>query len=119
MTPSGSLTPSLFVLGLLTFFLTSCIVSRHPVGIASASGPTSLTYTILGPVEDSSCGYRVLIFPGMDKEDTHEIIARLIKEHGADALVGVTVEHRQSVFAIPLFASDCLIVTGVAVKNVR
>jgi hypothetical protein len=55
----------------------------------------------------------------MEKEDTHEIIARLIKEHGADALVGVTVEHRQSVFAIPLFASDCLIVTGVAVKNVR
>lgn len=99
--------------------LTACIVSRHPAGIAPATAPLSATYTVLGPVEDSSCAYRVLFIPVSGKEPTEEIIARLLKERGGDALAGVTVEHRGATFALPLVGSDCTIVKGLAVKNVR
>lgn len=107
---------SLVLCGLV---LTSCIVSRHPAGIAPATAPLSSTYTALGPVEDSSCAYRVLFIPVSGKDPTDEIIARLLKEKGGDALAGVTVEHRGSTFALPLVGSDCTIVKGLAVKNVR
>lgn len=106
-------------LALCGLVLASCIVSRHPAGIASSSAPVSSTYTVLGPVEESSCGYRVLIFPIGGKDATHEIIAKITKEKGADALIGVTVEQRGSLFVLPLFGSDCTIVKGLAVKNVR
>ena len=106
-------------LGMCAFFFASCIVSRHPAGIASSSAPVSSTYTVLGSVEETSCHYRVLFIPIGGKDPTEEIIAKAVRENGADALAGVTVEHRGSTFALPLFASDCTIVKGQAVKNVQ
>ena len=47
------------------------------------------------------------------------MIEKAMRQKGADALAGVTVEHYGSTFAIPLFASDCTIVKGLAVKNVQ
>ncbi|MEW6544386.1 MAG: hypothetical protein AB1411_12355 [Nitrospirota bacterium] len=98
-------------------FLLAACVSRHPSGIASASGPVTPTYTVLGPVEDSDCGYWILIVPLGGKAPSHEIIENLVKERGADALVGVTVEERVWAFPLPLFGSHCTVVKGTAVKN--
>lgn len=100
-------------------FMASCIVSRHPAGIASSTAPVSSTYTLLGFAEETSCSYRVLFIPFGGKDPTDEMIAKAVKENGADALAGVTVEHRGSTFALPLFGSDCTIVKGLAVKNVQ
>ena len=106
-------------LGMCAFFFASCIVSRHPAGIASASAPISSTYTVLGFVQETSCSYRILFIPFGGKDPTEEMIAKAVRENGADALAGVTVELRGSTFALPLFASDCTIVKGQAVKNVQ
>lgn len=106
-------------LALCGLVLASCIVSRHPAGIASSTGPVSATYIVLGPVEETSCHYRVLFIPIGGKDPTEEMIAKAVREKGSDALAGVTVEHRGSVFALPLFGSDCTIVKGIAVKNVQ
>jgi hypothetical protein len=104
---------------LCSLLLSSCIVSRHPAGIASSTAPITSTYTELGQVEESSCGYRVLIFPLGGKDSSDAIIERVVKDKGADALVTVTVEHQGSTFALPLVGSDCTIVKGVAIKKVR
>ena len=106
-------------LGMCAFLFASCIVSRHPAGIASSTAPVSSTYTVLGFVQETSCHYRVLFIPIGGKDPTDEMIAKAVRENGADALAGVTVEHRGSTFALPLFASDCTIVKGQAVKNVQ
>jgi len=100
-------------------FLASCIIARHPAGIASSTHPLTTKYTALGAVEESSCGYRVLFVPVGGKESTDQIIDRAIKQRGADSLVGVTVEHQSSTFFIPIVASDCTVVNGTAVKKVR
>lgn len=110
---------SLACLGLFISLSVSCIVSRHPAGIASSSAPVSATYTVLGLVEETSCHYRVLFIPIGGKDPTDEMIQRAVRQKGADALAGVTVEHSASIFALPLFASDCTIVKGQAVKNVQ
>ncbi|MGH7412278.1 MAG: hypothetical protein ACREJ6_14630 [Candidatus Methylomirabilis sp.] len=106
-------------LGMCAFFFTSCIVSRHPAGIASSTAPVSSAYTVLGSVEETSCSYRVLFIPFGGKDPTDEMIERAVKQKGADALAGVTVEHSGSTFALPIVASDCTIVKGLAVKNVQ
>ena len=106
-------------LGTCAFLLVSCIVSRHPAGIASSTAPVSSTYTVLGSVEVTSCSNQILFIPFGGKDPTHEMIERAVRHKGADALAGVTVEHYGSTFAIPLFASDCTIVKGLAVKNVQ
>jgi hypothetical protein len=99
--------------------LASCIIARHPAGIASSTHPLTTRYTALGAVEESSCGYRVLFVPVAGKDSTNQIIDRAIKQRGADSLVGVTVEHRRSTFFIPVVAADCTVVNGTAVKKVR
>lgn len=103
----------LLLCGLL---LVSCIISRHPAGIAGSTAPLS-EYIELGPVEESSCGYWVLFLPLGGKDPTDEIIARVTKARGASALIGVTVEVRNSTFALPLFGSECTIVKGTAVRR--
>lgn len=103
----------LAVCGLL---LVSC-VARHPSGIAPSTAPVSSTYTVLGVVEESDCATWVLILPIGGKADTHHIIERLVKDKGADALIGVTVEERLTSFI--LFGNDCTVVKGTAVKNVK
>lgn len=99
--------------------LNSCIMSRHPAGIAASTAPVTSAYTIFGPVEESSCAYQVLFIPVSGKARTDEIISTLLKERAADALIGVTVEERLSVFALPLVASDCTVVKGQLVKFAR
>jgi hypothetical protein len=99
--------------------LSACIVGSHPAGIASSSAPVSANYTVLGPAEESSCYYRVFILPLGGKDSTEQIIARLVKEKGGDALAGVTVELRSSTLALPLAGKECTIVKGLVVKNVR
>ena len=106
-------------LGMCALLFASCIVSRHPAGIASSTAPVSSTYTVLGSVEETSCSYRILFIPFGGKDPTEEMIAKAVRENGADALAGVTVEHRGSTFALPLVASDCTVVKGLAVKNVQ
>ncbi|MGH7167567.1 MAG: hypothetical protein ACREII_03450 [Nitrospiraceae bacterium] len=106
-------------LGMCAFFFASCIVSRHPAGIASSTAPVSSSYTVLGSVEETSCSYQILFIPFGGKDPTDEMIQKAVRENGADALAGVTVEHRGSTFALPFFASDCTIVKGQAVKNVQ
>jgi hypothetical protein len=97
----------------------SACVARHPAGIASSSAPVTPTYTVLGPVEDTDCASWILIIPVGGKAPVHEIIDKLTKEKGADALIGVTVEERQWAFPIPIFGRDCSIVKGTAVKNTK
>lgn len=92
---------------------------RHPAGIASSTHPLPTSYTALGAVEESSCGYRVLFVPVGGKDPTDRVIDRAIKQKGGDALVGVTVEQRSSTFFLPLVGSDCTIVNGIAVKKVK
>jgi hypothetical protein len=48
---------------------------------------------------------------------TQEIIDELVKEKGADALVGVTVEYTGEVFALPIVGAACLNVKGQAVRG--
>ncbi|OQW62643.1 MAG: hypothetical protein A4S17_01240 [Proteobacteria bacterium HN_bin10] len=113
--------PQLLVgIGLLLslFSLTSC-VARHPAGIASSSAPVTLTYTVLGPTEETDCASWIFVIPIGVKDATHEIIDRLVKDKGADALIGVTVEERIWAFPLPIFGRDCTIVKGLAVKNAR
>lgn len=117
--PAIRKTLSFTCLGMCIFLLASCIVSRHPAGIASSTAPVSSTYTVLGSVEETSCSYRVLFIPFGGKDPTHEMIERAVRQKGADALAGVTVEHSGSTFALPIVASDCTIVKGLAVKNVQ
>ena len=97
--------------------LLAACVARHPSGIAPSTGPVTPTYTTLGPVGESDCAYWALILPLGGKTSTHEIISRLVKDKGADALVGVTVEERLTSFI--LFGNDCTVVKGTAVKNVK
>jgi len=108
--------PMLF---LLIPLLTSCIVGSHPAGIASSSSPVGPNYTVLGPAEESSCYYRILILPLGGKDATDQLIARAVKEKGGDALVGVTVELRSSTFVLPLAGKECTIVKGLVVKSIR
>jgi hypothetical protein len=97
--------------------LSACIVSRHPAGIASSTGPLPQAYTTLGAVEKSSCSYRIMFIPITGKDDTDQIISEIINEKGANALIGVTVEHEQSFFALPVTGSNCTVVKGIAVKK--
>jgi hypothetical protein len=99
--------------------LTSCIMSRHPVGIASSTSPVPSAYTAFGPVEETSCAYQFLFIPVSGKAQTDEIITTLLKERAADAIIGVTVEQRWSVFALPIVGSDCTVVKGTLVKYAR
>lgn len=98
--------------------LTGCI-ARHPAGIASSSAPVTPTYTVLGPVEETDCASWVLILPIGAKDSIHEMIDKLVKEKGADALIGVTAEERIWAFPLPVFGRDCTIVKGTAVKNTK
>jgi hypothetical protein len=104
---------------LMVPLLSACIVGSHPAGIASSSAPVYPNYTVLGPAEDSSCFYRIFILPVGGKDATEQIIAKLVKEKGGDALAGVTVELRSRTFVLPLVSSECTIVRGMVVKNVR
>jgi len=103
-------------IALLAFAASGCI-SRHPVGIAPSSSPLPSSYTVLGPVEASSCKWAVLFIPVSGKSTTDEIIEQLVQGKGATALIGVTVEHKVSQY--PFVGSDCSIVKGLAVKGVR
>lgn len=104
---------------LITFPLTACVVSRHPAGIASSTSPISPAYTVLAAVEDSSCNYWLFALPLIPKDSTDDIITKLIKRQGADALVGVTIEYERASFAYPVIGSDCTVIKGLAVKNIR
>lgn len=97
--------------------LVSCIVSRHPSGISSSTTPVSPGYTTVGSVEGSSCRYWVLFVPVTKMDSTDKIIDLLMKEKGAQALVGVTVEHAYSVFALPVVGSECTVINGQAVRG--
>ena len=99
--------------------LSSCIVGSHPAGIASSSSPIGANYTVLGPAEESSCYYRVLILPLGGKDATEHLIAKAVQEKGGDALAGVTVELRSSTLVLPFAGKECTIVRGLVVKNVR
>jgi hypothetical protein len=70
-------------------------------------------------VESSSCSNWILYIPVSGKSATDGMIDMLVKENGADALVGITVEHMHSTFALPLFGADCSVVKGWAVRRVR
>jgi hypothetical protein len=74
---------------------------------------------VLGPVEDSSCMSYLLLLPIGTMDEPDAIIARLVQERGGDALISLTVELRNSTFALPIVSSTCTIVKGIAVKNVR
>lgn len=104
---------------LLLPLLTSCIVTSHPAGIASSSAPVTPNYSVLGPAEESSCFYRVLIFPLGGKEPVEHLIAKAVKDKGGDAVVGVTVELRSSTLVLPLTSRECVIVKGLVVKNTQ
>lgn len=111
--------PASLFLVLLAPLLNSCIVGSHPAGIASSTAPVSSNYTVLGPAEESSCTYRVLIFPLGGKDATEQLIEKAVKSQGGDALAGVTVELRSSTLFLPLAGKECTIVKGLVVKNIR
>ncbi len=111
--------PASLFLVLLIPLLNSCIVGSHPAGIASSTAPVYPNYTVLGPAEESSCAYRVLILPFGGKDPTEQLIEKAVKSHGGDALAGVTVELRSSTLFLPLAGKECTIVKGLVVKNVR
>ncbi len=107
------------LLPLVPLLLSSCIVSSHPAGIASSSSPVYANYTVLGPAEESSCTYRVFIFPFGGKDPTEQLIEKAVKSQGGDALAGVTVELRSSYLLYLFGGRECTIVKGLVVKNVR
>ncbi|MGH7260721.1 MAG: hypothetical protein ACREI9_08585 [Nitrospiraceae bacterium] len=107
------------LLPLAPLLLSACIVGSHPAGIASSSSPVYVNYTVLGPGEESSCTYRILIFPIGGKDPTEQLIEKAVKTQGGDALAGVTVELRSSTLFLPLAGKECTIVKGLVVKNVR
>lgn len=111
--------PASLFLVLLIPLLNSCIVGSHPAGIASSTAPVYPNYTVLGPVEESSCTYRLLIIPFGGKDPTEQLIEKAVKSQGGDALAGVTVELRSSTLFLPLVGKECTIVKGLVVKNVR
>ena len=103
---------------ILAFPLLMSCVARRPAGIASSTAPIASTYTVLGEVEDTTCNYVLLYFiPWLSKDPTNQLIDNMTKGKGADALIGVVVEHRLSSY--PFFSSDCTVVKGQAVKNSR
>jgi hypothetical protein len=106
-------------LTIASLLLTGCATSRHPAGIASSSAPIPQHYTQIGVTERESCGYSIFFIPlgGMDSPD--DMIAEMTKEKGAHALVGVTVEHTRSFFALPLVGSECTAIKGIAVRGVQ
>lgn len=101
----------------LPALLCGCVVGRHPAGIASESAPLTTDYTVIGPVEGSSCRSWLLGLPLGGMRSTQEIIDELVKEQGADALVGMTVEYTGEVFALPVVGASCLNVKGQAVRG--
>ncbi len=101
----------------MPILLSGCVVSRHPAGIASATSPLTADYIVLGPVEGSSCRSWLLGVPLGGIRSTQAIIDELVKEKGADALVGVTVEYRGEVFALPIVGASCVNVKGQAVRG--
>lgn len=104
---------------LLVPLLGSCIVGSHPAGIASSTAPVSSNYAVLGPVEESSCSYLVLILPFGGKDSVEQLIERAVKTQGGDALASVTVELRSSTLFLPIARKDCTIVKGLVIKNIR
>ena len=104
---------TLCCLVLVLFSLASCTM-RRPAGIAASTGPVTSTYTVLGLVEDTTCNYRYLIIPVFTRDPTYELIDKMLKEKGADALVGVVVEDRSAEYGV--YASSCTVVQGLAVK---
>ena len=109
--------PGVFMFGIvLLAFVSSACISRHPAGIAPSTSPIpSSSFTVLGPVETSSCKWSVLFIPISGKSTPSEIIEQLILEKGGAALIGVTVEHKITVY--PFVVSDCSVVKGLAVKG--
>ena len=104
---------------LLLLLLSSCSIARHPAGIAPSTAPIFGNYTVLGPAAESSCSYSILLLPIGSKDQVEEIIDRLVKEKGGDAMIGVTVEYKSSWFALPLFGNACTIVNGSVVRIVK
>ena len=100
----------------LLAFASSACIARHPAGIAPSTSPLPSSYTVLGPVEASSCKWVVLFIPVSGKSTVDEIIEQLIQAKGATALIGVTVEYKVALY--PFVGSDCSIVKGLAVKGV-
>lgn len=116
--PFRTVLVGVWVFGLvLLVFSTSGCISRHPAGIAPSTLPLPSAHTILGPVEASSCKWAVLLIPVSGKSTTDEIIEQLVQGKGATALIAVTVEHKVSQYLF--VGSDCTIVKGLAVKEVR
>jgi hypothetical protein len=107
----------LFISSLAILALGGCIVSRHPAGIASSTAPIAPGYSKIGLAERDSCSYWVFFIPVSSMDRADEIIDELVKEKGALALVGVTVEHTRHTFVLPLFGSECTSVRGQVVKG--
>lgn len=106
---------AVFGIVLLAFASSACI-ARHPVGIAPSTSPLPSSYTVLGPVEASSCKWVVLFLPISGKDTPGEMIEQLVQGKGGTALIGVTVEHKITQY--PFVGSDCSIVKGLVVKGV-
>ena len=105
------------VLGIMLLaFVTSACIARHPAGIAPSTSPLPPSYTVLGPAEASSCKWVVLFLPVSGKDTPGKIIEQLVQEKGGTALIGVTIEHKLTLY--PLVNSDCSIVKGLVVKEV-
>ena len=116
--PFRTMVPGAWVLGIvLLAFASSGCMARHPAGIAPSTSPLPSSYTVLGPVEASSCKWVVLFLPVSGKSTTDEIIGQLVQSKGGTALIGVTVEHQVTQY--PFVGSDCSVVKGLAVKGVR
>ena len=114
--PLRTLLPEVLAIGIaLMAFASSGCVARHPAGIAPSTSPLPSSFTVLGPVEASSCKWAVLFIPVSGKSTTDELIEQLVQEKGGSALIGVTVEHKVTQY--PFVGSDCSIVKGLAVKG--
>lgn len=106
-----------WLIAVASTLLSACVIGRHPAGIASETVPVTSDYTVLGPVEASSCRTWLLGLPLGRMRSTQELIDESVKEKGADALVGVTVEYTGEVFALPIVGAACLNVKGLAVRG--
>lgn len=109
---------SFTVICLIAITLLTACIARRPAGIASSTAPITSTYTPLGEVEDETCNYSILyIIPWFSKDPTNQLIDKMVKGKGADALIGVVVEDRHALY--PFFGKNCTVVKGIAVKNSR
>jgi len=98
--------------GLCLGLLTACTT---PGAVAPSTMPVTGKYVELGPFEEvESCGYVFFVVPVGSPDHLSDMIDKLVRSRGGDALIEVTSNSSTSWFL--LGGSNCVQVRGKVVK---